>query len=585
MQPENTVDLLAAYYREFAQYTISDRGVPWLVDGMIPVQRKIVYTTLNPDLPYTFNKKYNLKTSATIVGAVMGGYHPVGDASIYDSFTNMIQPYAVHLPLFTSQGNFGSIDGPITAHMRYTQVGGSPLYGHMFMLPDRDTPDAWGRNYNDTEDEPNFIDVALPYCLIRGAKGIAVSVAATIPAFNPGELIDTLLAHLEHGVPIDEAAREYIKGPDYPHGGEVVFSDDILTTGNGSLHLYPRIETSGRAIRAYQYPPQSIPDSLKTIIINCGKRGCDVTVDDDGSTIVVNVKDIENVPVVEGVVRSALSTTQGYDFTVIYGHAPVRVQGVIDFLQRFLWEKTEESRARLPDRLKALRPHCAPRKTVVLDKFKPLLAAVAAQQVVKQYQLHISSLGKLKLTEVDVQWKHTAASNDYTMFTQTVTSNTTIAFVKNGKRVNKTVRAAYAELSQGMVFPYNNNKAGVSYDCFVHPALLVQTTGGVYKNAIPNGNVIRTFAVNPYKDYVLVVWDGEYGIAYLLTNKKTITAPYKGNVRLVQVLDDLSHKVLRLTTRGTHSERQFTLRNLRLNEISGLPGGQGTAFSAIEVGY
>ena len=575
---ESTLELLQGWYRKFAEYTIADRGIPYSRDGAIPVQTKIIWTTLNPDMPFQFNIKTKLVGSPSLVGAVMGHYHPVGDATIYGTLVDMAQRYASHRPVITPQGGFGAPDAPqAVAAARYTAVGGSPLYGVMFKAPSEDSPGAWTRNYNDTDDEPTYIDVALPLCLVKGTEGIAVSISTKIPMFNPGELIDAILDHLEKDVSLEEAVRTHVKGPDYPLGGEVAFSGDILTSGNGRLHVYPIIEVADNRIRAHHFSPQLLSDSLEGIRNDCGKRGCGVVVDEYDNVVWVTVKDPRQVSMVEGVVRANLSYTRGYDFTVIHHDVPYRASGLVDMLSLFLTQKTDEELEGLPDRLRILRKHCRPRTTEIVG-FKQLLSALSVHEVVTEHTLHISALGKIKVTPVGVAWKHSANGMDYTTYSQPVTSATPLLFMRKGKAARKSVKELYADLSSatGVTLPYS--KGGVELDSFVHPCIAVHTTSGVFKGKPPTGEAIRTYVVAPGQ-YLLIMWENQ-GVSYLLTDKKLVDITPPGAIKYIGVVTLVG--LVTLTERTTHRERYINIRNLRVNVPCSIPGTERVAFSSIK---
>ena len=212
-------DLAHSYFR-YATYTVLDRALPDVRDGLKPVQRRILYAMhdmgLRSDGPY--------KKSARIVGEVLGKYHPHGDVSVYDAMARMVQGFSLLHPLVDGQGNFGSVDGDSPAAMRYTEVRLAPITDEMLADIRRDTVD-WMPNFDGSLMEPELLPAALPNLLINGASGIAVGMATNIPPHNLGEVCDAVVMVVERWqkrqqITVDDLMTA-IKGPDFPTGGIV----------------------------------------------------------------------------------------------------------------------------------------------------------------------------------------------------------------------------------------------------------------------------------------------------------------------------------------------------------------------------
>lgn len=227
-------------YRDYAMSVIISRALPDVRDGLKPVQRRILYAMhelgLSPDKPH--------RKSARIVGDTMGKYHPHGDSSIYDALVHMTEDYSLSVPLVDGHGNFGSIDGDGAAAMRYTEARLSK--GSMSMLShlEKDLVDFMP-NFDESEKEPVVLPSMLPNLLINGTTGIAVGMATNIPPHNPGEVVDGVIAYMDHpGISI-EKLMEYIKGPDFPTGGAIINRsaiEGIYRTGEGRLKVRAKAE-------------------------------------------------------------------------------------------------------------------------------------------------------------------------------------------------------------------------------------------------------------------------------------------------------------------------------------------------------
>ncbi len=227
-------------YLNYALSVITSRALPDVRDGLKPVQRRILYTMWRQRL---FADAKHRKC-ATVVGEVMGSYHPHGDSSIYEALVRMAQSFALRVPLVEGSGNFGSLDGDPAAAMRYTECRLAPLSSELLDGLDQATV-PFRPNYDGTKSEPVVLPGNLPNLLINGATGIAVGMATNIPPHNPEEVCAAairLLDALTDGK--DLSSRELcrtVKGPDFPTGGQIVSTPEeikaIYDTGHGSLKV------------------------------------------------------------------------------------------------------------------------------------------------------------------------------------------------------------------------------------------------------------------------------------------------------------------------------------------------------------
>ena len=220
-------------FLSYAMSVIVSRALPDARDGMKPVQRRILYGMNS--LGITSDKPH--KKSARIVGEVMGKYHPHGDSSIYDAMVRMAQPFSYREPLVDGHGNFGSIDGDGAAAMRYTEAKMSKIAMEMVKDIEKNTVD-FKENYDSTETEPVVLPSRFPNLLVNGSTGIAVGMATNIPPHNLGEVIDGVIAYMENKEITVSELMEYIPGPDFPTGGQILGLTglrDAYETGNGKI--------------------------------------------------------------------------------------------------------------------------------------------------------------------------------------------------------------------------------------------------------------------------------------------------------------------------------------------------------------
>ena len=225
-------------YLNYSLSVITSRALPDVRDGMKPVQRRILYTMNQQNLTYTAK----FRKSATVVGQVMGNYHPHGDSSIYDAMVRLAQPFAMRMRLVDGNGNFGSIDADNAAAMRYTECRMTRISTEM--LADLATRTvAFKDNYDGRYQEPVVLPSRVPNLLVNGATGIAVGMATNIPPHNLKEVCNALLKLLKDPEIKDYqlVANDAVQGPDFPTGGQVINTKeelrDIYRTGQGPIKL------------------------------------------------------------------------------------------------------------------------------------------------------------------------------------------------------------------------------------------------------------------------------------------------------------------------------------------------------------
>ncbi len=223
VKPAEIVSMMKDSYIDYAMSVIVSRALPDVRDGLKPVQRRVLYVMLEEGLRHT--AKY--RKSATVVGSALGRYHPHGDSSVYDTMVRLAQDFTLRYPLVQGQGNFGSIDGDSAAAMRYTEARLSRVGEAVLEDIDKNTVDFID-NYDGTRQEPAVLPSPLPQLLLNGSLGIAVGMATNIPPHNLGEVCDALTYLLDAPKATTEDLFEFIKGPDFPLGGEIFDRKEIV---------------------------------------------------------------------------------------------------------------------------------------------------------------------------------------------------------------------------------------------------------------------------------------------------------------------------------------------------------------------
>jgi len=209
-------DEMRESFIDYSMSVIVQRALPDVRDGLKPVHRRILYAMsdlgLSPGRPY--------KKSASVVGEVLGKYHPHGDSAVYDSLVRMVQDFSLRHPLIDGQGNFGSLDGDSAAAYRYTEAKLTPLAMELLSDIDKDTV-RFVDNFDGQRQEPTVLPSKAPNLLVNGSSGIAVGMATNIPPHNLREIVEACLALIEDRDLPQEELEPIVEGPDCPSGGYV----------------------------------------------------------------------------------------------------------------------------------------------------------------------------------------------------------------------------------------------------------------------------------------------------------------------------------------------------------------------------
>jgi DNA gyrase subunit A len=245
--PVNIEEEMKRSYLDYAMSVIIGRALPDARDGLKPVHRRILYAMhesgMNPGKPF--------KKSATVVGDVLGRYHPHGDSAVYDALVRMAQDFSMRYPLIDGQGNFGSIDGDAAAAYRYTEARLTRIATEMLADIDKDTVDHTP-NYDESRLEPTVLPTRVPNLLVNGASGIAVGMATNIPPHNLTEVIDAAIYLIQNPNAQLKTLMNLMPGPDFPTGGFIYGREGIhqaYRTGRGSIIMRARaaIDRAGRS--------------------------------------------------------------------------------------------------------------------------------------------------------------------------------------------------------------------------------------------------------------------------------------------------------------------------------------------------
>jgi len=257
IKPRDIIDEMEESYLSYAMTVIVMRALPDIRDGLKPVHRRILYAM------HEMGLRHNVKhrKSATVVGEVLGKYHPHGDTAVYDSMVHMAQDFALRYPLIDGQGNFGSMDGDNPAAMRYTEARMTALAEELLLDLDKETVD-WRDNYDATKKEPSVLPGKLPNLLLNGTLGIAVGMATDIPPHNLSEVTDAIVKLIEEPESTVEDLANIIKGPDFPTGGiiyDVSAIKNAYATGKGSVVMRGKTEIVETKTGAYRILITEIP--------------------------------------------------------------------------------------------------------------------------------------------------------------------------------------------------------------------------------------------------------------------------------------------------------------------------------------
>jgi DNA gyrase subunit A len=360
--PVNIEDEMKRSYMDYAMSVIIGRALPDVRDGLKPAHRRVLYAMRTMGL--ASNRPY--RKCAKIVGEVIGNFHPHGDAPAYDTLVRLAQDFNMRYLLVDGQGNFGSVDGDPPAAYRYTEARLEKLAEEMMGDLDKETVD-FVPNFDETTEEPTVLPTTFPNLLVNGSTGIAVGMATNIPPHNMREVIDGVIALIDHrGQPREarlKAALRAIPGPDFPTGGFIVGRHGIFsayTTGRGSITLRAKATTEeskkGDKVSIvvteipYQVNKKRLLENIADLVREKTIEGISDLRDEsdrDGMRIVIELKRGEVAEVVLNNLykHTQLQTTFGIIMLAIVGGRP-KVLPLVEIIDHFIEFRREVVRRR-----------------------------------------------------------------------------------------------------------------------------------------------------------------------------------------------------------------------------------------------
>ena len=345
LEENNIVSEIESSFIEYSMSVIISRALPDLRDGLKPVHRRIIYDMLENGL--TPDKKH--RKSATIVGDVMGKYHPHGDSSIYDAMVRMAQDFNYRYLLVDGHGNFGNIEYPRAAAYRYTESKLAKISMELLRDINKNTVN-FVPNYDDSTVEPEVLPSRFPNILVNGTMGIAVGMATNIPPHNLGEVIDGCIAYIDNPDITTEELMQHIKGPDFPTGGIILGNSGIkkaYETGRGSITIRSKAtieEKNGRHYIVIEEVPYGVntldlKQKVADLVHNKVLEGItDYHTDlKDGIKITITLKKDANPQVVLNNLykHTAFQTTFGIIFLMLDKQTP-RTLGLKDIISKYV---------------------------------------------------------------------------------------------------------------------------------------------------------------------------------------------------------------------------------------------------------
>ena len=372
IEQRNIVSVMRKSFIDYSMSVIVARALPDLRDGLKPVHRRILYTMYEDGL--TPDKAF--RKSATTVGAVLGKYHPHGDTSVYDAMVRMAQDFSYRYVLVDGHGNFGSIDGFSAAAYRYTEARLSKLSLELLRDIKKKTID-FTPNFDDTTEEPSVLPSRFPNILVNGTMGIAVGMATNIPPHNLGEVIDGCVAYIDNPEISIIELMQYIKGPDFPTGGNILGNNGIkkaYETGRGTVTIRATAniveENNKNQIVITDIPYQVNKTALKTRIAELVRDKVIEGISDlhdesnlkDGIKMVIHLKKEANAKVVLNNLYkyTQLQTNFGIIFLMLDDQQPKTlnlyeiISKYIDFQKSVIYRRTKFDCERAEERVHIL---------------------------------------------------------------------------------------------------------------------------------------------------------------------------------------------------------------------------------------
>ncbi|MDP2934124.1 MAG: DNA gyrase subunit A [bacterium] len=399
-------------YLDYAMSVIVSRALPDVRDGLKPVHRRVLFAL--HELGLRANAKF--RKSATVVGEVLGKYHPHGDIAIYDSLTRMAQNFSLRYPLVKGQGNFGSLDGDAPAAMRYTECKMTAIAEEMLKDLEKDTV-SWMDNYDVTRKEPKVLPSALPNLLLNGTLGIAVGMATNIPPHNLQEVVDATVRLIDEPQTPLVDLMEIVKGPDFPTGG-IIYNwqaiKEAYATGRGGIVVRGKTEIEEVKDGLYRIVITEIPYQVNKAtllqefadLVNGkkieGVRDVRDESDKDGVRVVVDLKKdaMANKILNQLFSHSQLQTTFHLNMLALVDGIEPRVLNIKSILEYYIKHRQEVIRLRTEFDLRKAkeRAHILEGLSRALDHIDAVIATIKKSET--KEIAHVNLVKKFKLSDL-----------------------------------------------------------------------------------------------------------------------------------------------------------------------------------------
>ncbi len=399
-------------YLDYAMSVIVSRALPDVRDGLKPVHRRVLFA-MN-ELGLRANAKF--RKSATVVGEVLGKYHPHGDVAVYDSLVRLAQDFSMRYPLIQGQGNFGSLDGDSAAAMRYTECRLTAAAEEMLADLEKETV-TWMDNYDASRKEPVLLPAKLPNLLLNGTLGIAVGMATNIPPHNLGEIVDATLKLVENPQATLADLLEIVNGPDFPTGG-IIYDwqaiKEAYATGRGGIVVRGKAEIEEAKTGYFRIIITEIPfqvnkgtllQEFADLVTNKKIEGIRDLRDEsnkDGVRIVVDLKKeaLPNKILNQLYSYSQLQTTFHLNMLALVDGIEPRVLNIKSVLEYFLKHRQEVVRKRTEFELKKAkeRAHILEGLSKALHYIDQVIATIKKSET--KEIAHANLVKRFKLTPI-----------------------------------------------------------------------------------------------------------------------------------------------------------------------------------------
>ena len=408
-------DVMEHSFLRYSMSVIIDRALPDVRDGLKPVHRRILHT-MNRD---GLRAGAKFRKSATVVGSVMGDFHPHGDSSIYDSMVRLAQPWSLRYPMVEGQGNFGSMDGDPAAAYRYTEARLQKIADEMVVDIEKDTVD-FRDNYDGSKQEPVVLPAKVPNLLLNGQIGIAVGMATNIPPHNLGELVDASIELIDNKEATLDDLLAHVKGPDFPTGAVVYGGAPMkqaYQTGRGGVTVRAVAEIEETKKGRHQIVVTEVPYGVNkaTLIekiaelVKDKKLSAISDLRDESARGAVRVvievkKDGYPKKVLNQLYKmTALQTSFNYNMLALIDGLQPRILGLHEMLSEFIKHRQVVVRRRTEFELKKAkeRAHILEGYKIALDHIDEVIKVIRASKTSEIAQENL--IKKFKLSEIQAK--------------------------------------------------------------------------------------------------------------------------------------------------------------------------------------